>query len=139
MFYLTKHFRFESAHRLANGYVGKCANIHGHSWNGHIEVIGIELDKQGLAVDFKDLGVYIKKIEETFDHAIILNESDVELVNFCVANGWLVKTIKGNPTCENLAKYIFEMLRHEMAIVNIHLLSVRIEETCTTSCTYKIS
>ena len=51
MYTLTKAFRFESAHRLAKGYEGKCANIHGHSWNGELTV---EIDTACALVSHAD-------------------------------------------------------------------------------------
>jgi len=36
---ITKHFDFEAAHALY-GYDGKCKNIHGHSYQLFVTVIG---------------------------------------------------------------------------------------------------
>ena len=72
MYTLTKKFRFESAHRLAKGYKGKCANIHGHSWNGHITVEVRGLDKYGMAYDYTKLKEFTQKIEKQLDHSILL-------------------------------------------------------------------
>ena len=36
---ITKHFDFETAHALY-GYDGKCKNIHGHSYQLYVTIIG---------------------------------------------------------------------------------------------------
>ncbi len=135
MYTLTKAFRFESAHRLAKGYKGKCANIHGHSWNGHITVEVRELDDQGMSVDYARLKKFTNKVEERFDHAIFLCSEDDELIALCTSNGWKTFISEENPTSEVIAKDIYNWM-HDHFSVKITIKSVTIEETCTTSCTY---
>ncbi len=36
---ITKHFDFETAHALY-GYDGKCKNVHGHSYQLYVTIIG---------------------------------------------------------------------------------------------------
>lgn len=142
MYKLTKKFRFEAAHRLAQGYVGKCANIHGHSWNGEIEVRTDKIDEMSIAVDFSVLKKFCKIIESTFDHAIILFHGDKEIINLCQKNNWLYTLTKNNPTCEELSQVIYSMActyfakEQRQGEAKFWIESVRIEETCTTSCTY---
>jgi len=56
---LTKEFKWEMAHALL-GYDGPCRNIHGHSYELVVTVIGvpsmrIDDPKLGMVMDFKDL------------------------------------------------------------------------------------
>ena len=83
MITLEKKFRFESAHRLAKGYVGKCANIHGHSWNGKLIIRTEGLDEFGMGFDYKEMGKFTKGIEKQLDHKLLLFKGDKELVRFC--------------------------------------------------------
>ncbi len=75
---ITKHFDFEAAHALY-GYDGKCKNIHGHSYQLFVTVIGKPLNdnthvKYGMVMDFRDLKKLVKQeIIDVFDHATILN------------------------------------------------------------------
>ncbi len=75
---ITKHFNFEAAHALY-GYDGKCKNIHGHSYQLFVTVIGKPLNnnnhvKYGMVMDFGDLKTLVnKEIICVFDHATILN------------------------------------------------------------------
>lgn len=136
MVYLEKKFRFETAHRLGNGYVGKCANIHGHSWNGSIQVEAEELDKFGMGVDYSELGVIIKKIENDLDHKLILWRKD-EMIKSLEGKTEIVLTTE-NPTSEVLAKTIFGEVEFEIRKRDLpcRLVKVTIEETCTTRCEY---
>jgi 6-pyruvoyltetrahydropterin/6-carboxytetrahydropterin synthase len=43
---VTKLFRFEMAHAL-NGYDGPCKNIHGHSYELQVTVIGPVIERNG--------------------------------------------------------------------------------------------
>lgn len=150
---LTKKFRFESAHRLANGYVGKCANIHGHSWNGHITVRCTKLDEMGLGIDFSKIKNEVTKIiEDNYDHKIILCSSD-PLIEVLEEHTDLVTTL-GNPTSEVIAKAIFDFASSKLNVMLplthstdqygeavqdpikyiFEVIEVVIEETCTSSC-----
>jgi 6-pyruvoyltetrahydropterin/6-carboxytetrahydropterin synthase len=75
---VTKEFRFEAAHAL-KGYEGACRNVHGHSYELSVTVIGTPITdplsaKLGMVMDFGDLKAIIKKqIIDPFDHALLLN------------------------------------------------------------------
>lgn len=139
MYELTKNFRFETAHRLAKDYVGKCANIHGHSWNGNIKISVPSTDRFGMAVDFKDLGKFCKAVEEKFDHKIMLYRGDEELIKLCGDKGWAILVFNDNPTCEIVAEHLFhEAVDWFRAFPEIEVLEVTIHETCTTGCTFKL-
>jgi len=77
---ITKHFDFEAAHALY-GYDGKCKNIHGHSYQLFVTVIGSPIHdenhpKNGMVMDFGDLKKIVKnQIISKFDHALVLNEN----------------------------------------------------------------
>lgn len=133
---LTKKFRFEAAHRLAKGYEGKCSNIHGHSWNGHITVEVEGLDEQGLSIDFAKLGKFTKKIEDRFDHSLLLCLDDSKLYQLCAENQWGMVCFDENPTSEVIAKWIYNKACNYDFELYTKIKSVTIEETCTTSCTY---
>ncbi len=77
---------FDSAHYLP-GYVGKCANKHGHCWRIVIGVSTVELDDQSMVVDFKSIKDEVNKL----DHQL-LNE------------------FISMPTAENIAAYIFRKI-----------------------------
>lgn len=142
MFELSKKFRFETAHRLAKGYEGKCNNIHGHSWNGELFVHCKDLDDKDMGVDYAELKPIIKMVEEKYDHKLVLYAFDPlaeTLKNADFHNG--IVHLEANPTSETVAKDIWEIAEsyiklHELPCT---LYKVEIEETCTSRCVYKKS
>lgn len=137
---LEKTFRFETAHRLGKGYVGKCNNIHGHSWNGKIVVSCGVLNDYDMGVDYADLKQITKLFEDKYDHKLVLYSFDPLAETFKNAdyhNG--IIHLDKNPTSETIAEDLWSMA--EVYIVankmNCTLHSIVIEETCTTRCVYK--
>ena len=88
---------FSAAHRL-RAYRGKCENLHGHNWIIEAAVSSKTLKSNGLLIDFRILKGRLEKILEELDHTN-LNE--------------LAPFKKKNPTSENIAKFIFDMLKRE--------------------------
>jgi len=107
---------FSAAHKLRN-YHGKCENMHGHNWTVEASVRSETLDDNGLLIDFKILKERLKKILERLDHTN-LNESEP----FCEAN----------PTSENIAKFIFDLLKED----GITARRVSVWESDTSRATY---
>ena len=106
---IYKKFKFESAHFLPNVPDShQCKRMHGHSYEVIVSVRG-ELDrKKGWVMDYRDVGIPIKKIVSKLDHQV-LNE------------------IKGleNPTAENLCWYFWQKLEKQLP----SLYCVEIKET----------
>lgn len=122
MFRLEKEFRFEASHQLPC-HDGKCARLHGHSWRGRIVCEGPNLltdgPKTGMLMDYSDMKKALEPyIEEFLDHHH-LNETL-----------WPFKI--HTPTSEEIARWLFNQLRPVLPL----LVAVRIEETCTSACTY---
>lgn len=138
MYQLTKTFRFEAAHRLALGYEGKCANPHGHSWNGEVCIETDAVDEQGMALDYAILKRFTKAFEDAYDHALLLHNSDTELLSLCIAKKWKYVVFSKNPTSETLANQMFDVFKEQLRVdyPHIKVKYVKIDETCTTSCKY---
>ena len=109
MYRLRVKAHFDAAHRLEN-YEGKCSQIHGHRWEVEVFVKGAQLNDTGLLVDFSVLKSQLDKIVETLDQSY-LNE---------------IKEI-GNPTAENLSRYIYRNFK-ELPI-SVKLEKVRVWES----------
>jgi len=116
MFSLKVTAGFSSAHNL-RGYKGKCEELHGHNWKVEVVVSGNETDKIGMLIDFKYLKAELNKILEKLDHKYLNN---------------LAYFKKINPTSENLARYIFALIKRKIPIVK----SVTVWENDTSSATY---
>lgn len=113
---IFKIFYIEAAHHLPNVPEGhKCRRLHGHSFRIEIYVSGEVQEKAGWVMDFGDVSSAFKPLYEQLDHNY-LNEIDgLE-----------------NPTSENLAKWIWQRLKPDLA----SLTKVVIQETCTAGCVY---
>ena len=109
MYRLRVESTFDAAHKLI-GYKGKCARLHGHAWKVEVFVIGEKLDRTGMLVDFIILKKRLEKMTEKFDHSFLNDFKEI-----------------GNPTVENLSRYIFQNLRNLPK--NVKLEKVRVWES----------
>lgn len=127
MIYITRKEHFNAAHKLYNNswteaqnfeIFGKCANKNWHGHNYELEVtIKGEVNKEtGFVVNLKDLGDLIKvEITELLDHKNL--NMDVEgLLNIL-------------PSTENLAIFIWDILKPKIAQMGAELHCVRLRET----------
>jgi 6-pyruvoyltetrahydropterin/6-carboxytetrahydropterin synthase len=116
---------FNAAHRLHNqnwsnekneAVFGKCnnPNFHGHNYDLEVKVIGFCDEDTGYVIDTKVLGSMIQKsVVDVFDHKNL----NLDVPYF--------KSM--NPTTENVAKVIYEILRSQ--INNDLELKIKLYET----------
>ena len=139
MITVTKELRFEAAHRLINGYPGKCRNNHGHSWVVFVTaslVEGANLNPFGFVKDFGDFKPLKEWIDNTLDHATIVSEDDISFIDWLAKNRQNYFKVKGNPTSENLSQIIFEKAKELLNDDRCVVSEVRIKETCTSEAIY---
>ncbi|MDD2497920.1 MAG: 6-carboxytetrahydropterin synthase QueD [Desulfitobacteriaceae bacterium] len=113
MFELVVGEHFDAAHFL-RGYTGKCAKVHGHTWQVEIRVRGERLDESGMLVDFSILKKKLREITGVLDHSLI-NDLDY------------FTTI--NPTAENISIYIAQRFQEMMKDVSVKICSVTVWES----------
>ncbi|MDN0045544.1 6-carboxytetrahydropterin synthase QueD [Megasphaera hexanoica] len=89
MYTVTKRLEIAAAHRLSLNYESQCENLHGHNWIIYVTCRREELNENGMVVDFKDISNIVKR---KLDHA------------------YLNDVIPGNPTAENIAKWICDSI-----------------------------
>ncbi|MCL6558652.1 MAG: 6-carboxytetrahydropterin synthase QueD [Firmicutes bacterium] len=125
MYELSVRTRFAAAHYLRE-YCGPCARLHGHTWTVEATVRGRELDRGGMLIDFKDLKTKLNEIIEELDHQ---NLNDLAAFG---TDG------EGNPTAENLARYIFQSLKNSFQTdaIGASVSRVRVWESPDASATY---
>lgn len=116
---------FNAAHRLHNSLwdeekndlvFGKCnnPNFHGHNYDLVIKVTGEPDPETGYVIDLKKLSDLVKKnVLQKFDHKNL----NLDTAEF--------KTL--NPTAENIAKVIYNILREKID-TTLHL-QIRLYET----------
>jgi len=129
---ITKHFDFETAHALY-GYDGKCKNIHGHSYQLYVTVIGRPIDdanhvKNGMVLDFGDLKKIVKsEIVDIFDHATVLNKNSPhnELAQKIIPHSPKVLLVDYQPTSENMIVDFAEKIGTKLPdLVTLHSLKL---------------
>ncbi|RAP33752.1 hypothetical protein DID77_02530 [Candidatus Marinamargulisbacteria bacterium SCGC AG-439-L15] len=135
---LSKKFKFEAAHRLAKGYVGKCANIHGHSWYVTVQLSCHNLNQQDMGIDYAEINTFNESIRKEFDHKLLLCKDDTTLLSVCKKENYEVVTFDENPTSETIAKTVYDKAKgYFSSYKNIDMHQVIVEETCTSACYYK--
>jgi len=126
MIYITRHERFNAAHRLWNenwtpeknkDVFGLCSNVHGHNWELIVTVKGQINKETGFVMDLKDLSKIMKlEIVDKVDHTF-LNED--------------VPFLKGKfPTTEVFAVEIWNILAPILKNqYNVSLHCIKLVET----------
>lgn len=120
MFELSVDTHFAAAHFL-RGYEGDCGRLHGHTWGVTLTVRAGGNRLLGMAVDFKEISAKLDAVVSAFDHRTL---NDLE---------WFVED---NPTAENVAKRIFELLENEF-LGGITVRSVTVAESDRYRVTYR--
>ena len=114
---ISKQFTFEAAHLLPNVPEGhKCRRLHGHSFSVELHLEGPVGEHTGWVVDFAEISVVCKALEERLDHRYLNEIPGLE-----------------NPTSEVLARWIWREARAALPM----LVAVEVRETCTTRCIYR--
>lgn len=134
MYRITKEFHFEAAHRLLGlPDDHPCGRLHGHSYRVEVVIECPCLDERGFCqVDYRDLDPFGEWIKLSLDHATILNAID-PLVDHAWPGQPKRHVLVGNPTAENLARYLFEKAKE----VTPYATAVRVSETRKTWAEYR--
>lgn len=133
---ITKEFKFEMAHALM-GYDGPCKNIHGHSYELLVTVVGKPIDeinnpKLGMVMDFGDLKKIVRSVVvDVFDHALVLNSRmDANLIAKLKGSFEKVILLDYQPTSELMIADFAHRIGDELPI-NIKLKYLLLRETVT--------
>ena len=113
---LSKTFSFEAAHWLPTFPEGhKCRRLHGHSFHVDVQVEGDVPEEQGFLLDYGEIKKAISPIHDMLDHRCLNEIEGLE-----------------NPTAEQLARWIWRRLEHELPLLS----EVNVRETCSNGCIY---
>ena len=137
---VTKELKFEAAHRLGQGYPGKCRHNHGHSWIVFVSLglrDGEALDQHGFVRDFSDFKPLRDWVDEELDHASLVSADDKDYWEWLNGSHQKHFITEGNPTSENLAQIIFQEAVRLLEDDRVYVYEVRIKETCTSEAIYR--
>lgn len=119
---ITKKFDFEAAHFIPTFDEGhKCRRMHGHSFKVEVRIKGNVDPEIGILMDFGDIKAVVKPYIDFMDHDCLNSlgeEHNIPLLK--------------NPTSENICIWLFQELQPKLE----GLYSVKVCETCTSSCEY---
>jgi 6-pyruvoyltetrahydropterin/6-carboxytetrahydropterin synthase len=135
---IGKVIQWDMGHRVLN-HRSVCKGLHGHRYKAEICVEGDLVEKkdaseEGMVIDFADIKKTAQKfIQEELDHAFMVWEKDIELLEFFkISKGHKPVIVSFTPTAENVAAYIFNQLKDKFTDVfktGLHLQSVKLWET----------
>lgn len=115
---IFKELTFDAAHFLPNVPEGhKCRNIHGHTYRLKVYITGQIDEHTGWVADFAELKKSVKSVVEEVDHKLLNNIEGLD-----------------NPTCELLAKWLWEKIKPLVA----GLKRIELHETPTSGVIYEV-
>ena len=117
---ITSHFA--AAHQLRE-IRGGCENLHGHNWKIEVSVIGSELGKDGLLIDFRVIKGETKKIMAELDHKFLNELASFENLE---------------PSSENIARHIFESISGKLNTQGVKVNKVKAWESESACASYWI-
>ena len=120
MYELKVISRFAAAHQLKM-VAQKCESLHGHNWKVEVRVAGEKLNDAGILIDFGEIKHHVADIMATLDHKF-LNELNI--------------FDDGNPSSENIARYIGLELQERLQPQEINVTRVTAWESEDASATY---
>ncbi len=120
MYDLMIESQFSSAHQL-RGYKGKCEQLHGHNWRVQVTVSSEKIDDIGIVIDFHELKKITGEVISSLDHSF-LNE--------------VFPFTEINPSSENIAKWIYDLIKKKLDQDQCNISSVTVWENETASATY---
>ena len=143
---IGKVIQWDMGHRVLN-HRSVCKGLHGHRYKAEICVEGDLVEKkdvseEGMVIDFADIKKTAQKfIQEELDHAFMVWEKDIELLEFFKnSKGHKPVIVPFTPTAENVAAYIFNELKDKFTDVfktGLHLQSVKLWETPSSYALYE--
>ena len=116
MFEISVQGSFSAAHRV-RGYKGDCAGVHGHTYRIEGRIRTKNLNKLGMAMDFRKVKNILKKILANLDHK---NLNDLPFFK------------RHNATAEWIAVYIYQEIKKKIKDIK----SVTVWEGNENSVTY---
>ena len=144
---IGKVIQWDMGHRVLS-HRSICKGLHGHRYKAEICVEGelireLGTSEEGMVIDFADIKKTAQKfIQEEFDHAFMVWDKDEELLEFFKhSKGHKPVIVPFTPTAENVAAYIFNILKDKFSDkynTDLHLHSIKLWETPSSYALYEI-
>lgn len=142
--YATRYHDISCGHRVF-GHESKCAHLHGHNYRVHFTCRmktdfdpQKRLDQVGRVIDFSVMKSSLCMwLEASWDHHFLVWNQDPWYKKLYEIDG-TVMPVPFNPTAENMAKYLCEVIGPSELPRGVVLSAVEIEETAKCSAIYTL-
>ena len=124
---VSKEYKWEMGHRLMF-YMGKCNNLHGHSYKVKVELNGIP-DTNGMVLDFFIIDSIMGKIIDVLDHSFIVYKEDKKLIRLLNELDFKHVVFDTECTAENIVIYFLQEIKNTGLPQNIKSVKVSVYET----------
>ncbi|MDO8785429.1 MAG: 6-carboxytetrahydropterin synthase QueD [Syntrophales bacterium] len=121
MYEVTITRSFSAAHVLKD-IGGKCEELHGHNFDVEVSLAAVDLNEEGLLIDFRILKEWTDEILDGLDHKH-LND--------------LTYFKDKNPSAENLARFIYDRISDKVKLKNIDVSRVTVWESEKARASYR--
>lgn len=133
MIKMTRRLEFDAGHRVV-GHQGKCRHLHGHRYVVEVTCTAPALDELGMVIDFGLIKSYLGGwLDGAWDHGMILwAEDPLASIWHTLPDVHKMFRLPYNPTAENLAKYLAEVVWPQLGMTeadDLQLVSIRVGET----------
>ena len=133
MYSIEKKFKFEASHRLnCLDYDSPCTNIHGHSYKVFLTIKASSLNEQGMIIDFTHLKEFQEFLDLNYDHACIIEKSDIKFIEFAKENKFKYTIYDFSTTAEHMANVLCFDVKYLLVgkgIKDLKEITIRIYET----------
>lgn len=129
MITVTRYHDICAGHRVV-GHEGKCKNLHGHNYRITFEIAPKSiLDDIGRVIDFSMIkSILCEWLEKEYDHKMLIWEGDPLLKKIKEIDSTVV-TVPFNPTAENIASHLLNVVCPALLPDSIIAVSVDVSET----------
>jgi 6-pyruvoyltetrahydropterin/6-carboxytetrahydropterin synthase len=135
---ITRWHEIDAGHRVY-GHESKCANLHGHRYRIELACTAPTLDRIGRIIDFGVIKARLCEwLDIHWDHRMILWERDPIAPMIKVMDPSVI-TVPFNPTAENIAEFLVEVVGPLcLEGTDVTLSAVKVHETDKCSAFYAI-
>lgn len=140
---ITKTYdNLKAAHRQWK-HSGHCSFVHGENWRLDITLRAEKLDHQNFVYDFGALRPLRQKIDECFDHTLLLDADDPERAFFEDMHAKKLADVRFLPSsgAEGIAQWVFELVDEYISADTcgrVRCVKVVVYEDMRNSATYAI-
>ncbi len=139
MFRIEKRFTIPIGHRLSK-HKGRCSSIHGHNFTILVGIANFELDENDMLIDFSELKSLVNNIIDSYDHALLVNKTDLEwlgpLTEKLNLRAHKFDNKNYDPTAERLSEQLFLKLKAIFTPYSFRLDYVTVYENENSKATY---